>query len=53
MYSQHKASLGPNKVDGMIFIRRMLFFNSQAQTPAFICDIELTLNLFSNESCLP
>ena len=28
----HKASLGPNKADGMIFIRRVLFFNSQAQT---------------------
>ena len=28
----HKASLGPNKANGMIFIRRVLFFNSQAQT---------------------
>ena len=53
MYSQHKVSLRPNKADGMTFIRRVLFFNSQAQTPVFICDIEFTLNLFPNESCLP
>ena len=48
MYNQHKASLGPNKVDRIRFIRRMLLFNSQARCP----HSSVTLNLFSNECCL-